>query len=415
MENLRKHVIALLAVSLTLGSCSQEEPSDEQKMRDFDFSNFEETTITVKIEDEHGNLLPQMPLLMLEDGLPKATGWSNENGEWITSIQTNAGAHLEVLINDPMHINGTDIGNLDNVTLRVKEANHFSALKTATDSTADNDGDGRPNYADVRPNDPNIVDISSTYEKLTYEDIYPHMGDYDFNDVAVDVDFHYLLDTNGYVRHVIIDVIPFHSGAAKSNSFNFNFSGINSNDISNIIDSSGTNHDVISTLNGSNIKFSVYDDFGAIGRYWVNPDGFVRTLGGINFTNTKAYPVAIRYQGTTIIADILHENLGNQWNLSSIKTFFDDVTTTISFDLGGQYLPADLANSFDPYIITEENREVHLKSFDSNYADDAGMPFGMSIPQTVYLPGEGVSIGTKYSKFTSWATSNGTMNQNWWE
>ena len=438
MKALLKKSMALGLLGMMIVSCAKnQEMTDQQKMQEFDFAVFEERSLKIHVLDNEDEPIKKVPLLMLEDGMPKATGWSSETGSWNITVNTYPESNLEVLVNDPNLEGEIDLGSTGSDFYLRTNSNVQYSQKTEIDSTADDDLDGVPNYLDLRPDDPAIVAVQSNYQRLMFEDIYPWKGDYDFNDVVVDFDSHFYVNAYGYVTKVSYEINPYHSGAASQNKFAFNLVGPSTNNYLNLSYDNGPQTDVTSSTVSDSITFNIYNDFGAFGEYWREFIGYADSnfyqLGfyrAITYYNPYSYD-SISYSygnlnghfnGWGIIKTYFQRNGGNMWDLGLLSKYYGSLSTTISFNFNGPFTPQELLAYFDPYIInvdaqqsTDNTTEIHLKSFDSSFSDDSGMPYGISVPQTVEIPNESQSITDKYSNFTAWATSNGTTNQNWWE
>lgn len=416
MDNLRKHVIALLAVSLTLGSCSQEEPTDEQKMRDFDFGVFEEKTIDVTLQNDFGEYI-QAPIV-LTDG-PKVLGYgiTDKNGEIHLPISWHAGMDLKVIV-----------GNNDKVD--VGNGNHPIALtynapktpKTKTETIIDSDGDGVTDSLDIDPNDARFVSYSSASGRFMFEDIFPYKGDYDFNDVVVDYQIDGYLDTNNNVRKVIIHLLPKNDGAGLENAVRLSLTGLSKSDIENLYYESSFNEKPVLLSTGSN--WEIFTDITGLTGYW-RPEGYYRWVTYTSYyRDPYAALVDIHNNGNvvnTFIDTVIWREKVFEWAGYHVfeRNSFDDEnpkTSTISFELPAGYQMSNLTgSSFGIHLKNEENGIIRTKDQDPDYEDEDGMPFGIHVPQNVMWPGESKRIDSLYPKFTSWSTSNGTTNQNWWE
>lgn len=426
MKALVKKSMALGLLGMMIISCSKnQEMTDQQKMQEFDFAVFQEKTIEFNLINEEGMPLAQKPFLLMQNGLPLAYGWSDNSGKWTSKLFVSETDDISIVSADGT-FGSTEPENSYNNVLRFKVdlIDSQSSSKTEIDSTIDSDNDGVVDYLDAFPDDSEVASIQSVHKRLIFEDCYPGIGDYDFNDVAVEFDSYFYLHSNGSISRVTYDISPYHSGAAAVNSFGFKLHDMTS--LTNFSDTSGTDNAVVMT-NDNHLDFMVFEDFGSIGEYWYNRGGYVWSQGSVepiygtapwesDLTVKTQYVIGYRYVSNVFIGDILHQNLGNMWNLEDVLDFFGDITTTISFDNNDSLATvSDFLENFDPYIIVQTGQEVHLKSYDNSYADHTGMPYGFSIPQVVELPGERQPIFEKYPNLTAWATSNGTTNQNWWE
>jgi len=416
MENFRKHVIALLAVSLTLGSCSQEEPSDEQKMRDFDFGTHESKIIDINVVDQNGQ--PAIaPVVLADEGKIIAYGVSDANGRFAQEISWNAGMDVTAYAGDS---EPTPLGLVSGTTqLMVSRNNHVSYKGM---ETTDTDGDGVVDSLDVDPNDANISAYASADGRFLFEDNFPYTGDYDFNDVVVDYQINAYLDNMGDIRKVFVILTPQFSGAGNPNSLHLSLTELSNSDLTNLSDSSGYG----TAINKSAISpsWTIADNFNEL-----NGMGIIDTTTGSFTWNYRTWnvfygsywtPWGNKYYGwwndNTIQGYSSYTNYSYEhWNTGSIEPG-SLKTMAISFELPSGYTLSDITDdNLNIYIKNQAGRTIQTKAVNPNCQDEDGMPYAINVPNTVDWPKEAESITYKYSNFTSWATSNGTMNQNWWE
>ena len=103
-------------------------------------------------------------------------------------------------------------------TTRVKDAINPLGVFTAT--TDDLDGDGLTGIDDQFPKDPERASTTVTpndrHAIVAVEDLYPGLGDRDFNDLVLAYKYYYVLDSKGYVK----DLVAEYHLPAKGASFN---------------------------------------------------------------------------------------------------------------------------------------------------------------------------------------------------
>ncbi len=249
---------------------------------------------------------------------------------------------------------------------------------------------------------------------LAFEDLWPYMGDYDFNDVVVDYDFATTMDDQNQVQSITATFILHAFGASYHNGFGFQLPNVAPNQIISV-----TGYDLASDTyinlasngveaNQSKATVIVFDDAYRLMQY-VGP--------GIGVNTEMASPF--------ITPDTIVVNM----------TFYSNG----SFAPGGavSYNTLDIGN-FNPFIIVNKNRgvEVHLpdgvptdladKSLlgtgddasdpttGSYYKTAKNLPWAINIPQTFEYPIEKQDILGAYLHFSDWAESNGTLYPDWY-
>ncbi len=270
--------------------------------------------------------------------------------------------------------------------------------------TVDTDNDGVPDVDDQYPEDanrafdnyyPNQEDFSS----FAFEDLWPGLGDYDFNDLVVD--FQYKIVTNA--ANKIVDIIAkTHmkaAGATLNNGFGIAFPTAASNCES----ISGYRH-VLSNLN-------------------INAKGYEN--GHTDETVVIFYDAINTIYNSTLI------------NTEAAKAFIETdtliVTTTFSNPL--MTMGQEPYNPFI-YVDQERGKEVHLidkaatalvntsyfGTFHDNsipasnryYVTSNNLPWAVEIPVSFDYPYEKADILTSYLKFQNWATSSGSNFADWY-
>jgi LruC domain-containing protein len=90
----------------------------------------------------------------------------------------------------------------------------------------DQDGDGVPDNQDDYPNDPtmahnNYYPSQTGYASLAFEDLWPSMGDYDFNDLVISYRFNQITNADNAVVKIQVTLITEAMGATLHNAFGF--------------------------------------------------------------------------------------------------------------------------------------------------------------------------------------------------
>ncbi len=253
----------------------------------------------------------------------------------------------------------------------------------------DRDGDGAEDMVDLYPEDPNkafavFYPTKTTKASIVFEDLWPFLGDYDFNDTAVDYSIKTILNADNEAVALEFDYMVTSDGASFVNAFAFELTGIRPTDIDQV---SGhiLNNGVFSlSSNGteqgqSNAVIPIFDDHSAL----VGQEGKVV----VTFSN----PVP-------------EGQLGN--------------------------------GPFNPFLVVDGNREteVHLAGSaptslgnnvpkvagnnvdrDGNYATVEGLPWAINITENFTVLQEKVSIDEGYLFFREWALSGGKNRKDWYK
>ncbi len=243
---------------------------------------------------------------------------------------------------------------------------------------------------------------------LSYEDLWPGKGDFDFNDVVIDYNFEVQKDNQDRIEKINATFITRAYGASFHNGFGFIFPNVDPSDI---------------------ISVSGYDiQTGSI---------FNLSANGTEAGQSKA--TFIVFDDTYNI--MTHPGQGIGVNTETAMPFVtpDTIRMEIVFVPNAvTYSQLDIGN-FNPFIIVDQKREheVHLPdmplsdlgdpsyfgTFDDDsdpgsgryYKTENNLPWAIHIPESFEYPIEKQDITGAYLKFADWAESGGTLFPDWYK
>ena len=276
-------------------------------------------------------------------------------------------------------------------TLSAYKANDFGILLKDNEQQEDDaDGDGVPDTEDDYPNDPSLaynlwVPGENQWGTLAFEDLWPGMGDYDFNDMVVNYKFQQIANSEnkivsikGYIKNV-------HEGASLVNGFGFELP---------------IGQNLVSSVNGNNITDNTVNISGnGTEAQQTNAVIIVYDNGDVNLNNLLTVDV-------TFTQPLAQTSLGNApYNPFIIK----DQDRNFEIHLP-DHEPTDLANI------------NHLGTFHDNsnpaigryYKTQENLPWAINIPIEFVWPKEKSEILKAYLKFKIWAESGGTQYPDWY-
>lgn len=275
------------------------------------------------------------------------------------------------------------------------------------DLITDTDGDGTPDLLDEDPNNAEVEVIEETISlgagntgTYAFEDKWPQMGDYDFNDVVIDYGYQYYLNTAGKITQINATFITKAVGAAWKNGFGVAFEGIQPGVIKSV---TGTEAAGISTnangceANQSKAVVIIFDDAHQL---------FGRE-NDRTFINTKA--TGPFYTPDTIRVTIEMETPVTTAELGVINPFIFSAG-----DRGREihllnYPPTDLADA--SYFATFSDKSNVGQS--KYYLGENNFPWGLNFPSTFNHPLEKVNVSTSYSDFEDWVLTSGASKTDW--
>ncbi len=290
-------------------------------------------------------------------------------------------------------------------------ANPCRWCKPVIPTCVDTDGDGCCDDVDDYPND--ATKCNTTYEpgkdqylSVAYEDRWPHVGDYDFNDMVIDRSSVYGMTSSNLVVDVEHELVVRASGATFHNGFGIQMPALALADIASVTGAVNPNNYTATEVNGlesgqTKPVIVVWEDWN---------DVIISNPSGIYFNTRPADPV-----GTpdTVRLGIV---------LTSAKPY------------------ADL--DFDPFLMADSQRgsEIHLPWFrptdladttlfntlfdasdvlnvgnGNHYVDVNNRPWAIQTASGKFdYPKEFSNILASYNHFATWALSNGTTNNDWY-
>jgi len=268
----------------------------------------------------------------------------------------------------------------------------------------DTDSDGVPDVDDQYPEDanrafdnyyPNQEDFSS----FAYEDLWPGLGDYDFNDLVLD--FQYKIVTNA--ENKIVDIIATThvraAGATLNNGFGIAFPTAPSN--------------------------------------CESATGYRHLLSNLNI-NVKGYENGHTEETVVIFYDAINSIYNSTiTNTDPAKAFIETDTVTVTTTFSNPLMTMG-QEPYNPFIFVDQERgkEIHFidkaptalvnssyygtlsdnsnPEFGRYYVTANNLPWAIEIPVSFDYPIEKADILLTYLKFQGWATSSGLNLNDWY-
>lgn len=253
----------------------------------------------------------------------------------------------------------------------------------------DTDGDGITDSNDEFPEDADKAFEQFTPSKygwgtVAFEDLWPFLGDYDFNDTAVNYRFVAVLNSDNMAVELNIHFEVTSDGAGLTNAFGIEMESIGPNLIESVTGTVLTENYINVAANGveagqSRAVIILYD----------------------NNENMLNVPTTVTVKFTTPITT-------NQLGLAPFNAFL-----IVDKDRGREiHLPNRLRTSLGINDTTVEGVNSDL---DGNYATDSGLPWAINIVHNFKPPKENVPVNEAYNFFNEWATSGGELYQDWYK
>lgn len=275
-------------------------------------------------------------------------------------------------------------------------------------TVADADSDGILDAYDEYPNDATrafntYYPAANSVATIAFEDLWPTLGDYDFNDLAVNFNIQQVQDPNGQVIEYKVKVKVKAVGGSFENGLGFQLDELVPADISTV-----TGQSLVKNLISRNANNTEAGQNKAVIICFDSPEPVITRVGGSMFNTIKTNGM-----GTS---DTMYINI----------TFANPIAPT----------KLTIAK-FNPFIFTKQRRgyEIHLPNFipttlantslfgtfadrsnisnGTYYKNANGLPWAMLIPEDFYYAKEKSPITSAYNFFDDWVLSGGSNYTNW--
>lgn len=290
----------------------------------------------------------------------------------------------------------------------------------------DCDNDGVPDIADVAPCDDRYATTYTTSGKLFYEDLYPYLGDYDFNDVVINYTAVAWKNANGVTNKMDYTFELLADGGTLTNGFGLAIDGLSGSAVSNV--TFGDNNGSLETLEGAVMILT--DDMSFDGFGFMNNE-----LNGNRTTTYPTYSVSFEINGASAsdvfwgdeMDPFIFQNLDNG-KRNEVHLKYKKPTSEADTDLIGTGDDITLLNdvTFDGTMwqtgtpaerywaeLLHTGTTTVLPATSITYTDLNGYPWAMHMDANVKHATEKTDFSEAYLQFSGWITSGGRTNTNW--
>ncbi|HYG17245.1 MAG TPA: LruC domain-containing protein [Bacteroidia bacterium] len=273
---------------------------------------------------------------------------------------------------------------------------------------ADADGDGIADLLDDYPYDYNraftqFYPCATTCSNICFEDLWPTMGDFDFNDLIIAFNVTKVFNAVNNVVDYKVKMKPRCLGAGYDNGFGFSLDNILPNEVLNVKGQVLSKGNLSIASNGTESGQAK-----AVIIAWDSPEPLLHRQGGSMFNTIPTNP---HCQSDTAYIEVTFSAA-----LDNSRVVFQE---------------------FNPFIYTNQRRgyEIHLADHkptsladvslfgmgDDNSNPTAGkyyrngnnLPWAIQVSENLDYPIEKTSILDAYNYFDDWAASGGSQYPNW--
>ncbi|MDD4922317.1 MAG: LruC domain-containing protein [Bacteroidales bacterium] len=320
-------------------------------------------------------------------------------------VEVECSDHLTNEKNNPFFV-------VEDETVRWSAAGSSTTVIESTECNDGGNGQNTGGGGEEPPTDPNfpiVVNLTTNYSFIM-EDNWPWMGDYDLNDLVVDLNISYLQNAQNKAIEMTVVYKLRAVGAEKTIAGAFQLDKISAGQISSV---SHKDHPLtgaaFATEGGletgqSKAVIPLFDNAHSL----LNPSGteagLYNTLIGLNYYEPVTDTIRIVFTEPIDPSDISISNL----NFFIVTNPVDATTARTEIHLSG-FEPTDKANM--SLLGTGADNSINGK----NYATVKNMIWGLLIPTSFNYAAEFKDITAVYPMFAKWCTSGGVDNPYWYD
>ncbi len=273
-----------------------------------------------------------------------------------------------------------------------------------TPSDPDSDGDGVTDSNDDYPYDPeraynNYYPNPGTWGTHAFEDLWPMLGDYDFNDLVISYQYNAVTNADNHCVDVIGKYKIMATGASLDNGFGF-------------VLPVGQSH--VASVTGQTIEENYIS---------LNSNG---TESAQNDAVIIVYDNVTAFLGGTPMVNVTPNGNTKDADTSTVTVTFVTPQSSVGSAPYNPFMIIDLERGKELHMIDHDPTDLVNGSYFGT-GDDASVPgsgiyyrTGNQLPWVVDVPDdfdhmiERKDIITGYLKFVQWAQSGGTVYQDWY-
>ena len=229
----------------------------------------------------------------------------------------------------------------------------------------------------------NYVPTASSFYFAGYEDLYPDVGDYDFNDLTVAYQIVEGFDKSGNITAIQGTAYLITRGASYSSDWH--------------------------------IKFDLPP--GTVGnlvcKVQLKPESPAQPCSASNPSQTNGSADITVFENTTSI----FTDPGSPYvNTDPGRPFVQGPKATFTLDLAAPIRASSLKPPFNAYLhVRKTGQMIQLLEVNPSFKDKNGFPFGMLMPADWQPPSERVSLIDAYPGFLDFVASQGSKSANWYK
>jgi len=318
---------------------------------------------------------------------PTGLAFDSDDNLWISddSIPANL-ITMDVTTGTWQYALGTQVNPSTDITYAITDlaygswSSHIQSL--------DSDGDGVGDAVDAFPTDPALAykqyfPSEEGWMTFMVEDLWPYLGDYDFNDTAMEYRYEFHLNAQNELVKTEVYHKVVNDGAGMTNGYGLSFRSLPNEELAQVT--------------GSRL-FHNYIDLKSTGAENNQTDAVVILTDDHEKGINQVHQMDITF--SVPLSEAVHQSLVIDPFLIVNKQREREVHLPFK-------TPTDLG---DPQFV----KEGVPQDPDGDYKTPNGLPWALQIQGSLRIPKEKTGIDKAYNFFQSWAMSNGNSNAGWY-
>ncbi|GCD78045.1 hypothetical protein JCM31826_15270 [Thermaurantimonas aggregans] len=290
----------------------------------------------------------------------------------------------------------------------------------------DTDGDGVADNDDDFPNDPtrafrNFSPAANTFGTFAYEDLWPALGDYDFNDLVVDYQMEYATNADNLMVDLKIKLYIRAIGASIPSGFGISFDNISASSVASVTGMRLFDGYINIAANGleaghDNVVIIPFDNAIKCVNWGSQPT--FNTTPGYQPGTSDTITITILFNQPVPVARI---QIGGQEPAVTTKSVVGPPTVTVNpFMIKGKIRGQEIHLPGMPPTALANTQLFGTIDDDTNpgqgryYVTKNNLPWAIHLPVKFDYPTEKTDILKAYKKLADWAQSNGELFTDWY-
>lgn len=283
------------------------------------------------------------------------------------------------------------------------EKDNLAVVPDANDSDADGINDAQDEFPnDYRRAYSSYYPGEANYVTLAYEDNWPNLGDYDFNDLVIKERLQVIYSAQGLVSGFKIKGLIAARGASKPNGFALRIVDLPPSEI----------EEATLTIDNNTYSKNVEENQSdAVITLWGNSNNYTKTGESGKCSHFNTLKQCEYFQPVEFSFDVRFTNNLSALNHSDLDFFiYRSYDRSLEVHIPG-YAPTDKFNA-DRFGKGDDASDPSQALY---FRNQDNLPWALQIADDWSYPREYIDVLWAYPDYESWVESSGTQNKDWYK